>query len=582
VLGRPDDFNLFAMHKGYFDQNQTIWDKLVVEPAAVDRRFHLTVEEPDLLNGRVAFVAATRKLLQHPSYEDDIFRAAEAADRIGRSQSLEAPGSLGILAACVLVAASMTADDGFSAAAYYPRFNREILDIDDLDQPKRFEKLSDKWIELAAIIKRKKLGELMIPKNPTRAPIRNRKNINYPLSQCLFRKVDIEKLVPQLREWASLGLRGDDAFSRLLMHVDHFRKFSAPLISSLEVASRDPDVREAYCDALDELIADTTRHVVVAKRVAAKIKGDSAGIARLAMAPVRQSDEWAYDLVLEYQTSDDWQKADFRCEADDVVGNTIVEIDGRRYRYLGADPQVFFEHDGLDIVTERGNKLPSYARLVIVASTDYEKELIGFAKAICELDRNIREPVQSLQLLDRFKSLCAIRFTFSLAGLPPYGLPECMQKYDIAAPSTLRENGGLKIGADYLVGCPPRLELTWDSSNGDVPALFCDEKELVPRQLEDRVEVDLSEFAYERGLHYISSSDARLKLAFRIIDPEPIITTIPVTGSFNAMYFGPNFLKFVKRSSDIKKALQQAQKPGSDCVFMHGAWLVSGPSTDND
>lgn len=574
-LTRVSDDDLFLMHRAYFDYNEALWTKLVVEPAAADRRFRLSVEDTDFDGDRKLFIASLRRLFN--CYEDNVFRAAEAADRIARFKKLAAPGSFGILAACVLIASRMAADGRFSAAAYYPRFNQDLLDSNNEAQPKRFDKLREKWVELARTIGRKKLGELVIPKNPERAPIRNRVNINYPLSQCLFRKTDIEKLGPQFREWAENGVRGDEAFTKLLLHVRYHRNVSAALTASLEASSKDPDLREAYCDALDDLIVDTTRHVVVARRVISpKLNADSAGVARLRLAPERQPDSsYFYDLILELQSEQHWTPAEFRCEAANVIGNTVVEIDGRRYRYLGADPQVFFE-DGLEIVTGRGTKLPSYARVVFVASRQYETELLGFANAIADRDSDVRDSATSLRLLERFSSLCAIRFTFSAKGIPESGLPAFLARYDIAAPAKLQAIGGLKIDRDYLIGCPPRLELSWDATDGDAPSLYCDDIELKARQLADRIEVDLSAFANERGRHYVTSSDPRLALTFQIVDPDPVVKLVPQSGSFNAMYFGPQFLHFVYSASDFRKARRYAQSPGANIALMSGAWVVCG------
>jgi hypothetical protein len=577
-VGR-DDKELYERYRAYFDCNDKLWTVLVATAARPDRRFRLTLEDSDLASvdgGRSGFVRAVRKLIMGQDYEGNIARAATAADRISRSQGLEAVGSLGILGACVLAASSMTADGGFSSAAYYPRFNREILKVEEDAAPQGFSELGPKWIDLARVIKQRGLGELVIPRNPSRAPIRGKRNINYPLSQCLFRRTDVEKLQPQLQEWSKLEISGEEAFTLLLRHVDFYGDVSAALIASLESARRDPDIREAYSDALDDLIADTSRYAFQARRVPRdRVASDSAGIARLRLvAGIQQSGRLEYDIVLDILDDDSWTQADFRCESRDVLSNTIVEINSRRYRYLGADAQVFFAPDEFDTVTERTTKLPTWARLVVVSSIENRADLIKFADMLKERDPEIRDPVESLNLLERFRSLCAIRFTITAKGLETLALPPCLDRYSIARQASLRAIGGLKLDLDYLIGCPPRLELAWDVRDGLPPVLFCDGQQLESRRLSDRIEADLSEFGQICGTHYVTSSVADLKLTFKISDPEVAVRHAPTSGSYNAIYFGPQFLKFVSEPRFLKIARNQAQEAKSGIVLMHGCWFV--------
>ena len=572
------DRELLKEYQSYFDWVKALWKRLIVDRSHPERRFRLTIDDDELREvqqeGAPGFTAAVRRFCK--AYYYDVYRAAEAADRIARSNKLKAPGSLGILAACVLTAARMGSEGRFNAIAYHPRFNSEILGLDSSLTPDGFEYLGDKWQSLREAIRNEGYGSLVLPKDPRRSPLRNKRHINYPLSQCLFRRIDVDRLSEFLSNLSDDEISGEEAFDRLLGYVDYHQNVSVALEAALRGARTDADLREAYVAALDDLIADSARRIRAERRVASRIvKASEFGLARLRLVPEYARDMEAYDIILETLRDSEWDPDEtFRCETNDVLDGVTVERFGIRYKYLGADAAVFFLINDYDLVTQRNRKLPAYARIVVVAAKGNETELRAFGEALKIADDSITEPVKGLQLLARFEALVAIQFTFSSRGLNATALPRCLARFGVAAETCLTLKGGLAVEGGYLIGVPLRLELTMDQDADRLPDIFCDNQKLIPVEFEDRFEYDARDFSNRPGQHFVTSSQPSLKLAFTVVDPPRSLSVPPEKGPFNAMYFGPQFLRFISDAANLKKARKQALEPGSAFVLMYGASIT--------
>lgn len=569
------DRELLKQHQSYFDWVKALWKKLVVDPGHPDRRFRLAIDDEELRDvapeGSIGFVAAVRNFCK--AYRYNVYTAAQAADRIARSNKMAAPGSLGVLGACVLSAARMGNEGEFNALAYYPRFNNEILGVNSNAPTDGFDDLGEKWKRLKETIATEGFGRLMLPRDPWSSPFRGKRHINYPLSQCLFRRVDVDKLNEFLADQGDYGVSGEEAFDKLLGYVNYHRNVSVALQTSLQAASSITDLKEAYVAALDDLIADTTRLVKADRRRERQlVKPSEFGMARLRLVPEHASGTLAYDIILETLRDGEWEADEnFRCEAADVLNGATVERFGLKYKYLGGEAAVFFASGDYDFATQRARKLPLRAALVVLAPMDCKTDLLELANEVKKQDTSVKDPIEELKLLERFRSLTAIRFTFTALGPNDKHLPPCLARYAIADASHLALKGGMEVEGGYLIGVPLRLELSFDPDIDDVPQISCDNKQLIPVEYEDRFEYDLSDFTTRQGQYFVTSSEPTLKLTFSVVDPPRTFTFPPTNGPINCVYFGPQFIRFYCDAGNVRRARKQALETDSDFVLMQGA-----------
>jgi hypothetical protein len=579
------DRELFEDNRSYFDWSKALWKRLVVDPGHPQRRFRLTIDDDELTavapEGSGGFTAALRRLCK--SYGYNVSRAAEAADRIARTTRFAVPGSLGVLGACVLTAARMGSEERFNAVAYHPRFNKEILGLNSSSTPDGFEELGEKWKHLKQSIYNEGYGTLVLPRDPTRSPLRNKRHINYPLSQCLFRRVDIDRLTEFLSELSDAGLAGEKAFDRLLGYVDYHHNVSAALEASLRGARSDDDLREAYAAALDDLIADSGRRIRAVRRLSKRmVKKSDFGLARLRLVPEHADGTVGYDVILETLRDAEWEPdEDFRCESNDIINGVIVERFGVPYKYLGSDAAVFFQINDYDLVTQRTRKLASYIPIVVVAPKINKAELLAFGTIVRTSDNTIADVPRELPLLSRFEDLTAVHFTFSSLALGEQPLPRCLERFDIAEAPRLSLRGGVSVEGGYLIGVPMRLELAVEEDLMELPAIYCDTQPLVPIEFEDRFEYDLTEVSSSQGQHFVTSSLPGLRLTFAIIDPPRSFSAPPSSGSYYAMYFGQQFLRFLSSAANLKMARKQALEPNSNYVLIQGAFITHDTDDPN-
>lgn len=572
----------------YFFWSRLLWEKLIVEPGRPDRGIRLTVDDSELsrISGlpeaaaREDFVHAVRDVLVN--YEGDMYRASVASDRIGRSLYLEYVPSVVILASCVLVAAEMGEASGFNANAYYPRYNALIFSSDSPRMPRNFDRLHEIWKALEWKLQttyRGGFGMLRIPKDPANSPLTNRVNINYPLSQCLMRRIDLDNLAYLFADWHAQELSGAEAYERLILHVRVHGDMSRALTASLAQAQNDRDYRSAFEDLLEEMIADVSYHRSRRRRININsIASATFGTARMRLVSERIDGRHAHDIIIEVLIDGTrWKHVeDARCESSDVIGGTEVTVDGRDYRFMGSNAQVFLELNG-ERTTQRGWKLQHADDLIVISYRENFAELTAFAEALRGADPDIRRPHSMIDLLERFEDLVAVRFQITETAALEVPFPECLERFSIARYSRLNIDGGFRYDGGYLKGTPLQLQLFWhEDTTGGLPVVYCDGIELSPVRLVDRFEYDLNDHVRVVGNHLITSSDDGLATFFRIVDPSAEATPAPKYERDFAYYFAPTFIRFFADRASLRAARRESQRIDSQASLVIGAFVVAG------
>ena len=121
-----------------------------------------------------------------------------------RSDCGSPPPFLGLLGACVLAASRMSSDPerGIASNDYYQRLRSTLgLDLSERGQPPSFDKVTTLWATLRYWLQELNQGALGLP-TAKRHP--RLTYVGYPISQCLLRRVDREKL-PDFFGWAGLS-----------------------------------------------------------------------------------------------------------------------------------------------------------------------------------------------------------------------------------------------------------------------------------------------------------------------------------------------------------------------------------------
>jgi hypothetical protein len=362
-------------------------------------------------------------------------------DPFGRFRDLavrdrEVPSTVGLLAAQVLVASRMQSDSQFSAQAFWPRFNKMLLRIDDRNQAKGCVALDQFWRDLERFLNVEnagRLGVLRLPEDATKAPLRGWSHVNYPLSQCLVREVD-------KRDLAEFFLENQEARecpkSRLVAVLERsYYAFGKSFGTTLKHAAQNP----AFAQELAEVLVEIREHVA---QFSAPAGGGAAGRRRARSRLKLGQSRGEYVLFLQ-QMLDDWQDIE-RLDADQWENG--VSDDRGESLWNGAEYSVFVEGaDGFVTSNERiqdGDRL----RLVIPVSQS--------AQFADDLESTFANEVT---LDGALQGLCFYQFSVSetrdAALLNRLGLKT-------GAALTIRLEGGLDIGhSRFVCGSSPRIKI---------------------------------------------------------------------------------------------------------------------------
>jgi hypothetical protein len=357
------------------------------------------------------------------------FRELGARDR-------QVPSTVGLLAAQVLVASRMQSDSQFSAQAFWPRFNKLLLRIDDRNQAKGCAALDQFWRDLERFLNIEnggRLGVLRLPEDATKAPLRGWSHVNYPLSQCLVREVDKRDLAEFLLENSEAR---ECSKSRLVAVLERSSyAFGKSFGSTLKHAVQNP----AFAQELAEVLVEIRDHVA---NFSAPVNGSVAGRRRARSRLKLGQSRGQYVLFLQ-QMLDDWEDVE-RLDADQWENG--VSDDRGESLWNGADYTVFVEGpDGFVTSNER------------VQDGDRLRLLLPVALRAHFADDLTRSAADEVVLDGILESLCFYQFAVSEerdASL--------LQKLGLKAGASIaiRLEGGLDIGhSRFVQGSAPRIRI---------------------------------------------------------------------------------------------------------------------------
>lgn len=206
---------------GYEDWNKAI-SEYFYNPRLASKPVYLQLdpetltqigEQFDLDNhqAKTSFIVAVQSWLRRNSSQydqfDNFLRNARKWEGLDIRRSFYTPPPfLAFLGLCVLAASQMNADDDVSAANYYIHLNELLGFGRKRGQPRGFDQIDELWVKL-----RWWLDEVLEGKfgYATATNHYGGAHIGYPISQCLLRRTDREKL-PDFFKWSGIE-PGDDS-----------------------------------------------------------------------------------------------------------------------------------------------------------------------------------------------------------------------------------------------------------------------------------------------------------------------------------------------------------------------------------
>ncbi len=428
---------------------------------------------------------------------------------------------------------------------------------------------------------RERALELALPAegNIENQPRRGWVNVNYPLSQCLFRRADIQALREELLSLRDIS--SGDALAHLML-LARTKNIPKRLRSAFdEIEAGDAELRAAYSAVLPAAIATA---------------GTLASAERVAREP---SNLWPIRLLIRHAAG---KELDILLQVDRGTGPDrewvgLSDVDGasiefnqrqfldgisptpysdpvtkeERTLYFSNDYDVipFVKHDFSGLFEYRPKHphrqfLGDPVRL-LGTPTDIGAIVTWYEKLRKERPE-ITAPIPQ-QLVKRFHHLACIDAILPL-DVERQALPGTLQRFVSTESLPRPKVRGYNIDGQYLPRSPLRLELEWSDEIGRLPKYECDGKEL-SFQIRDGIAVaDLSYLTEAAGIHTIKDSHAAT--------PEIVVSVasdrLPDFGGCQfATYFDVSSLRV---ALDVTSCKEFEQTDEGDGFSISGASLI--------